>query len=121
MVGMLICGAVLADDEGTLDAREAAAHKNGETVSFEDRIVEIVVKESGTVFLNFGASFPNEVLKAIIMDDTRPRFPNALQWEGRRVRVSGVLSEKEGRKRIILRERGQIELVDDPPTDVRRD
>jgi hypothetical protein len=86
--------------------------KAGDRVEFVDVVREVVLKESGTIFLNFGGKYPNERLTVVIMEETKKRFPGAETWEGWRVRVSGELSEHQGHPRIILRERGQIAPVE---------
>lgn len=93
-----------------MDAAEAAA-KLGETVTIVDVIREVVTKPSGTVFLNFGAMYPNEILTAVIMAETLPRFPGIKKWNGHQVRLSGEITEYKGHRRIILRNRGQIQLA----------
>jgi hypothetical protein len=96
-----------------LDAK-SAAQKLGEKVVVEDTVREVVVKDSGTVFLNFGAAYPGEVLAAVVISATRPRFPDVETWIGKRVHLEGVVSEYEDHRRIILRERGQIILLGKP-------
>ena len=103
LLGLALCGEAV--DAGT------AAGKTGEKVLMEDRIREVTIKDSGTVFLNFGAAYPDELLTAIVMKDTRPRFPGIESWAGKTVRIEGVVSDHGGHSRIILRERGQITLV----------
>jgi DNA/RNA endonuclease YhcR with UshA esterase domain len=110
MVPLLLARAMC----GEVSDAKSAAGKLGETVLVEDTVREIVIKDSGTVFLNFGAAYPDEVLAAIVMKDTRPRFPGVETWNGKIVRIGGVVSEHEGHHRIILRERGQITLVAEP-------
>jgi len=114
MSRFLVACLILASTQGPGGAAEAdaVAGKLGETVTFVDVIREVVARPSGALFLNFGAAYPNEVLAAVIMPETLPRFPGAREWTGRRVRVSGEVGEHEGRRRIILRERGQSELAD---------
>jgi hypothetical protein len=94
-----------------LDAKSAAA-KPGEKVVIEDTVREVSITDSGTVFLNFGAAYPKEVLTAVVMKGTRPRFPGVETWNGKMVRIVGVVSDHEGHPRIVLRERGQIALVE---------
>ncbi|MFZ4775555.1 MAG: hypothetical protein ACOYM3_09345 [Terrimicrobiaceae bacterium] len=90
-----------------LDAA-SAAKKLGESVVVVDTVREVVTKESGTVFLNFGAAYPEEILTAVVMKETLPRFPGIETWLGKKIRMEGVVSEHEGHCRIVLRERGQI-------------
>lgn len=88
------------------------AGKVGERVLFVDTIRQVVAKDSGTVFLNFGGAYPDETLAVVVMKDTRERFPGVETWDGKKVRVEGMVTEFEGHPRIILRERGQITLVE---------
>lgn len=104
LLGMAVCGEVV-------DAKSAAL-KTGEKVLIEETIHEVVIKESGTVFLNIGAAYPDEILAVVVMKDTRPRFPEVESWKGKKVRVEGIVTDHEGKPRIILRERGQIALVE---------
>jgi len=42
----------------------------------------------------------------------RSRFPGVETWNGKKVRIKGVVSDRQSHRRIILRERGQIALVE---------
>jgi len=108
MVPWLIAQAFCGD---VLDAKSAAA-KPGEKVVVVDTVREVSITDSGTVFLNFGAAYPDEVLTAVVMKDTRSRFPGVETWNGKKVRIEGVVSDHQGHHRIILRERGQASLVE---------
>ena len=108
MVPWLLAQAFCGD---VLDAKAAAA-KPGEKVVIEDTVREVAITDSGTVFLNFGAAYPDEVLTAVVMKDTRSRFPGVETWNGKKVRIEGEVSDHQGHRRIILRERGQIALVE---------
>ena len=108
MVPWLLAQAFCGD---VLDAKAAAA-KPGEKVVIEDTVREVAITGSGTVFLNFGAAYPDEVLTAVVMKDTRSRFPGVEEWNGKKVHIEGVVSDHHGHPRIILRERGQAALVE---------
>lgn len=108
-LGILLMGSAWIHG-AEMSAGDAAARKPGEQVVFVDIISEVDEKPSGTLFLNFGGKFPDEVLTAVIMSETKGRFPDATGWLGKKVRVEGELSEYKGHLRIILRERGQIRL-----------
>ena len=108
MVPWLLAQAFSGD---VLDAKTAAA-KPGEKVVIEDTVREVTITDSGTVFLNFGAAYPEEVLTAVVMKDTRGRFSGVETWNGKKVRIEGEVSNHQGHRRIILRERGQIALVE---------
>lgn len=115
-IALLVLGmqGLVAVEPPLQDAGAAARSQIGSHVVFVDVISQVEIKPSGTVFLNFGGKYPDETLKAVVMAETRPRFPEAHKWEGRTVKVEGELTEHEGHKRIILRERGQIALVEVP-------
>lgn len=96
------------------DSTSAATAELGSPVAFTDVIHEIVVSPEGTIFVNFGGKYPKETFAAVVMKETHPRFPDIESWVGKKVVVSGTVSEFEGHKRVILRERGQIKLADSP-------
>lgn len=103
--------AILPFSHAQSDASATKQAAIGATVSFVDTVQEVVVKPSGTIFLNFGAKYPDETITVIVMDETRPRFPEVEKWAGKKVRVSGEVSDYKGHRRIILREKEQIALV----------
>lgn len=114
IIAVVLLAPLLAGAGEVLDAKTASG-KLGEYVVIEDTIKEVVIKDTGTVFVNFGAPYPEQTFAAVVMKDTRPRFPGIEAWSGKRVHLEGVVTEYEGQNRIILRERGQIALV--PATD----
>ena len=61
----------------------------------EDTVREVSITETGTVFLNFGAAYPDEVLTVVVMKDTRPRFPGVETWKGKKVHIEGVVSDRQ--------------------------
>jgi hypothetical protein len=97
-----------------VDSQSAAGAEPGSPVTFTDIIREIVVSPEGTIFVNFGGKYPKETFAAVVMKETHPRFPDIENWVGKKVLVSGTVSEFEGHKRVILRERGQIKLAESP-------
>ena len=111
LVFALASMAILPISHAEPDSSAAKQTAIGETVSFIDTIQEVVIKPSGTIFLNFGAKYPDESITIIVMDETRPRFPQIEKWLGKKVRVSGELSDYKGHRRIILREKDQIALA----------
>jgi len=111
LVFALASMAILPISHAEPDSSAAKQAAIGATVSFVDTVKEVVVKPSGTIFLNFGAKYPDESITIIVMDETRPRFPQIEKWLGKKVRVSGELSDYKGHRRIILREKDQIALA----------
>lgn len=102
-------GNVCAGDE-TIDAA-AAAQAIGKTIVLSDVVTEVVVNESGAVFLNFGGAYPNEVFRVVVLSKLKTRFPEAENLENKRVRITGEVVEYEGYPRIILRNPEQLTVV----------
>ncbi len=102
-----IAGRGFAEEDGVVDAAGAAGAV-GSTVEMVDIVTQVVQKESGPVFLNFGGVFPKETIAAVIFAAAVSKFPGVKEMEGRKVRVSGVVSDYQGHPRIVLREPGQL-------------
>lgn len=80
----------------------------GKSVTVEGTVVSVHVARSGITFLNFGAAYPNQTFTAVIFQATSSRFPNAQQWEGKRVRVTGKVQLYRGKPEIVLSESSQL-------------
>lgn len=90
----------------------AAAAAVGQEVVVVDTVVQVAVAESGVLFLNFGAPYPDETLTAVILNELRDKFPGADGLENKRVRVTGRVVEYKGAPRIMLREPEQLAVLD---------
>ena len=92
----------------TVSPSEAATHIGQEVV------VEGVVSDVGysadsqTTFLNMGGKYPNHVFTAVIFKSAKPLFPEARSWEGKKVRISGVVKESRGKPEIVLERAEQV-------------
>ncbi len=94
--------APLAGQQRVVADRQAAAFV-GQTVAVEGTVAGVhVSRRSGTIFLNFGAAYPNETFTAVIFRSAASRFPNPEQWEGKRVRVSGRVRLYRGKPEVVL-------------------
>jgi DNA/RNA endonuclease YhcR with UshA esterase domain len=69
-------------------------------------------------FLNLERPYPNQVFTALIWGEDRPRFGRAPEehFRGRRICVTGKITEYRGTPQIVVRRPDQIEVVeeDDP-------
>lgn len=65
-------------------------------------------------FLNLGRPYPDQVFTALIWGDDRPRFgrPPEEHFRARRICVTGKIGSYRGTPQIIVRQPGQIELVE---------
>lgn len=91
---------------------EEAEKRIGQVVTFEGRIV--AAKNTGSVcFLNFHPDYKNHVAVVIFASDFH-RFPDASPeraFQGRRVRVTGLVESYKGRSEVKVRDAGQIEVI----------
>ena len=96
---------------GVIDWREASKHV-GKRVTVEGRIV--ASRNTGKAcFLNFHTDY-KRYLSLVILGSTLKRFPSdpAVTYQGKRVRVTGEVAQKDGRLEIVIEETGQIEVVE---------
>jgi len=96
---------------------EAARQPDGAVVHFTGEITEVRVSDRGTVFLNFGGHFPNQVIAAVIfasrVDQFAPWREDWGQLEGKTVVIHGELQFYEGRHpRVVLHGYEQLRIVD---------
>jgi DNA/RNA endonuclease YhcR with UshA esterase domain len=90
---------------------DSAAQHVGHVVTVEGVVASVGnSRRSGTIFLNFGAPYPNNTFTAVIFRSAAPRFPDALKWEGKRLRVTGTVRVYRGKPEIVLEEPKQVTL-----------
>ena len=66
---------------------------------------------SDTTFLNMGGRYPFDTFTAVSFESAKPRFPEAKSWEGKRVRVRGVVMQCRGEPEIVLERVEQVTVV----------
>lgn len=66
-------------------------------------------------FLNLDRPYPNQVFTALIWGEDRPRFDRAPEehLRGRRICVTGKITEYRGTPQIVVRRSNQIDVVED--------
>ncbi len=69
------------------------------------------------VFLNFGEPFPKHCFTVVIFGKDRAKFgdtPPEKLFDGRRVRVKGLVEKYRGKPQIVVEDPAQIEIVPAP-------
>jgi hypothetical protein len=100
-----------AGDIRTISPPEAANHI-GEEVMVEGVISDVGYSaRSDTTFINMGGKYPNHAFTAVIFRSAKPLFPEARSWEGKKVRVRGMVKEYRGKPEIVLERVEQVEVV----------
>jgi len=97
-------------DEKTVPDSLAKNHV-GETTAVKGTVAKVSVSGSGTTYLNFGGSFPNQTFTAVIFTSDAAAFSNPKQWEGKRVIARGKVELYKGKPEIILRKASQLSLA----------
>jgi len=85
----------------------------GEEKTVAGKIADGYKSRTNTVFLNFEEPYPNSCFTAVIFSSNLINFPENPQffYEGKIVKVKGVIKEYKGKPEIILEYRSQIEIV----------
>jgi hypothetical protein len=104
----VICAALaVAQAPPNYTAAEAAKHV-GETATVKDKVDGVHQSARGQIFLNMGGKDPNQAFTAFIPSASAAQFPNAQQYEGQTVAVSGKIILPKGKPEIIVTSPSQL-------------
>jgi hypothetical protein len=92
---------VMADEPAVIAATDAAAHV-GQTATVQGLVASVYVSQKGNAFLNFGAAYPNEVFSGVIFSSSAAQFGDLTRYQGKQVRVTGLIKLYKGKPEIIL-------------------
>ena len=91
-------------------APEDAAKHVGETVVVQGKVTQIVLSVNLTTHVNFGGVYPNHAFTATIFKANQSLFPDIRDYDGKVVRVRGLVHLYRNKPEIVLTERAQIYL-----------
>ena len=94
----------------TIPDSQAASHV-GQTFTVQGSVSGVHVSAKGTVFLNFGAPYPNQDFTAVIFSYAAPAFGNVNRFEGKHLAVTGPISMWKGKPEVILRAPAQLRAM----------
>lgn len=83
----------------------------GQSVAVKGTVAKVSVSGSGTTYLNFGGTFPNQTFTAVIFASDAAAFSNPKQWEGKRVIAKGKVELYKGKPEIVLHKASQLSLA----------
>ena len=92
---------------GVYEYTEAGAHI-GEYASVRGTLVDAYTSASGTVFLDFCASYKTCPFSGVIFADDAAAFGDLSRYAGKRITLTGTISSYQGRAEIKLSEVGQL-------------
>ena len=100
------------DIDDAIDACNAGNYI-GKEKTVAGKIADGYKSKTNTVFLNFEKPYPNQCFTAVIFSSDLINFPENPQsfYEGKIVKIKGVIKEYQGKPEIILKDRSQIEIV----------
>ncbi len=90
----------------------SAGDNIGKEAIIEGLVAEAYRSDSETVFLNFGAKYPNNCFTAVIFKSSLVNFSEKPEndYSGKIVRIKGKITQYEGKPEIILKSATQIEI-----------
>jgi DNA/RNA endonuclease YhcR with UshA esterase domain len=113
--GALATSAAADDDTKTnavLEIKAAAAKDNvGKEASVSGTVAQIS-KAQGLVRLNLEKPFPNQPFTAVIFARHTNHFGDLESFKGKKIEVTGKITEYRGRPQIILVSTNQLKVVE---------
>jgi micrococcal nuclease len=93
-----------------IDACDSAKHV-GENVTIQGVVADAYQSSSQTMFLDFNKPYPDNCFAAVIFKSSLDKFQDPQNsYTNKTVRVSGKVSEYQGKPEIILNDPSQIEV-----------
>ncbi|MDP2665103.1 MAG: hypothetical protein Q8P23_00425, partial [bacterium] len=100
-------GAAAPVSIGTIDYTEAIKHV-GEYASVRGTLIDAYTSKTGTVFLDFCASYKTCPFSGVIFADDAKKFGDLSKYNGKTVTLTGKIVSYEGKAEIILSSPSQI-------------
>ena len=108
----LFAAAVIALSQSSALRPEQAKDHVGQQVVVEGVVAQVSHStKSNTTFLNFCNPYPNYCFEAVIFQSAQAQFPDASNWQAKKVRVSGVVKMYQGKPEVVLDKKQQVEVV----------
>ena len=108
VTALCLAGAVATAAARLVIPDSEAGNHVGEEVTVRGTVEDVYTSRKGNTFLNFGARYPDQTFSGVIFRENASQFPDAEQWEGRRVMVHGRIQLYRGKPEVILRSPEQL-------------
>lgn len=96
-----------APGNGQYDYREAPSHI-GEKALITGTALRVFTAKSGVTFFDFCQGFDACPFSAVIFSSDSPKFGDLTRYEGREVRVTGIIRSYRGNAEMVLSDPSQI-------------
>jgi len=103
----VICAASITAQTPNYTVADAAKHV-GEIATVTGKVDSFRQLAKGHIFLNMGGAYPNQAFTAFIPAGSASQFPNAQQYDGKTVAVTGKIQLYKGKPEIIVNSPSQI-------------
>ena len=91
----------------TIPDSQAVSHV-GQSATVQGTVSNVHVSGKGTVFINFGAQYPNQDFTAVIFSSSVGAFGDVMRLEGKKLAVTGPITMWKGKPEMILRSPSQL-------------
>ncbi len=95
-----------------ISATEAKNHI-GQSTIVTGRVMQVSVREK-TAYLNLDKNYPWAPFTAVIFARAMDQFENLQALEGKRVEISGKIIQFQDRPEIVLADKAQLRILDEP-------
>jgi hypothetical protein len=106
----VVCATLAVAQATSNYSPEEAARHIGETATVIGRVDGFHQSSKGNIFLNMGGKFPNQSFTVFIPAASATQFPQAQQYEGRTLAISGKITLYRGKAEIIVNSPSQVSL-----------
>ncbi len=89
---------------------QAVSHV-GQIQTVQGTVSNVHVSGKGTVFINFGASYPNQDFTAVIFASSAAAFGDVMRLEGKKLAVTGPITMWKGKPEMILRAPASLRVL----------
>jgi DNA/RNA endonuclease YhcR with UshA esterase domain len=93
----------------TIAPADAGKHV-GQTVTVEGAVSNVHTTGSGMTFIDMGGRYPDNPFTAVIFSDDAGKFPDADEFDGKTVDITGPVRLYKGKAEIILKSADQIKI-----------
>jgi DNA/RNA endonuclease YhcR with UshA esterase domain len=111
LMAAALLAAITGQDAKTIAPEEAAMHV-GETTIVEGIVSHVKVDaHDGSILLDFGPAYPNQVFTAYIVAANAKNYPNPEKLLGKTVLVNGKIALYKGKPEIKVTGALQLQIV----------
>jgi len=93
-------------------AADAANHYEEEVI-VTGVLTQVNTPKNGMIYLNLDGKFPENIFTGVIFKKNAELFTNLKELEGKRIEIFGKVEEYKGKPQIVLKEPGQIKIVEE--------